>query len=191
MSRPEAAPFWRRGIVKQVDAAAFKARVQLPDEDGILTDWLPVLAVCALGARLRALPRLESQVVVLLDEHGEDGAVLGGVYSQADPAPAGGALLVDLEMEDGTRITLDPDASLVAVDTPGTLTAKAGQAATLEAPAITLKGPVTIEGTLAVTENATLQKALTVSNDATIGGKAFLQHKHTSAPSGSPTSVPV
>ena len=188
---PSNAPVWRRGIVKQLDPAKARVKVLLPDEDQILTDWLPVLMPFALGAKAYWLPRQGSQVVVLLDEHGEDGVVMGALYSQADPAPVQSETLVYLEMEDGTKITLDPDAQTVTVDTPRHLIAKAGQDALVEAPTITLKGSVTVDGTLTVTQAATLQDALTVAKDATIQSKSFVGHQHQAQGATAITTAPV
>lgn len=149
-------PAWRRGLVTEVDAATARVRVQLPDADGVVTDWLPVVAPVALGARFYGLPRVGSQVVVLLDEHLEDGVVVGAIYSKADPAPISAPRTLYLELEDGTKITLDPEASLVRVETPGQLQAQAG-------------GNVTVQAGGNATVNA--------DGDATVqaGGKATVQ----------------
>lgn len=193
---PSNAPTWRRGIVKQLDPAKARVKVVLPDEDQVLTDWLPVLLPFALGAKAYWLPRLESQVVVLLDEHGEDGVVMGALYSQADPVPISAAKTLYIEAEDGTKVSIDPVAHLVTVDTPGTIQAKAGQAATVEAPSITLKGAVAVDGTLSVSQAATLQADLDVTGKTTtaqavIGGKDFAQHKHLAQGATAITTPPV
>lgn len=122
---PSNAPVWRRGIVKQLDPAKARVKVLLPDEDQVLTDWLPVLMPFALGARAYWLPRQGSQVVVLLDEHGEDGVVMGALYSQTDPAPISAAKTLYIEAEDGTKVFVDPVAHQVTVDTPGQILLKA------------------------------------------------------------------
>jgi phage baseplate assembly protein V len=128
MSRSE----WKRGLVKEVDPKGL-VKVSLPDEDGLTTDWLPVAVPFALGARAYWLPRVGSQVVLLLDENAEDGVVLGALYSKADPAPVQQERLLYIETEDGTKISVDPDASLVTVDTPGKILAKAGGTITAQA----------------------------------------------------------
>jgi phage baseplate assembly protein V len=112
--------------VQALDPARGRVRVQFPDEDNLVSDWLPVAVPFALGARAFWLPRVGSQVATLLDEHGEDGVVLGALYSQADPAPAASARQFLVQMEDGTTVCLDPDAKLVTVTTPGSIQAQAG-----------------------------------------------------------------
>jgi phage baseplate assembly protein V len=169
--------------VTAVDGATARVKVSFPDDDGLLSDWLPVVQPMALGGRCYALPRKGSQVVVLLDEHAEDGVVVGAIYSQADAPPVADPGVIHLELEDGTKFHLE--AGKAQLVTPGDATVQAGGTATVKAPAITLDGPVTCTDALSVS------KTLTVSQDATIGGKSFLQHKHTSSSPGSPTSVPL
>jgi phage baseplate assembly protein V len=133
MSQAEPKPAWRRGIVIAVDGAKAKLRVRLPDEDNIITDWLPMAVPFALGAKVYWLPRVSSQVVVLLDENGEDGIVLGALYSTPDPAPVSDPKLFYVETEDGTKIKVDPTASTVLIDTPGDVTVHAGRSITATA----------------------------------------------------------
>jgi phage baseplate assembly protein V len=176
MSHPEPAhtPAWRRGLVQAVDAPNGRVRVQFPDEDNLVSDWLPVAMPFALGARAFWLPRTGSQVAVLLDEHGEDGVVLGALYSQADPPPGvASAHLFHLEMEDGTKLSLDPDNGCVSLNTPGkvvvqtgsdlsatvggNLTANVSGNANLQAAAITLKASQITLDAPNVTATAVLQ----------------------------------
>lgn len=150
MSPTESAPAWRRGLVRQVDPARHRVKVELPDEDHLLTDWLPVITRLSMGARSSVLPRVGSQVVVLLDEFGEDGVVLGGIFSATDPAPGGDALLIRLDLEDGSVITLDPTQGVMTVDTPGRLVARAGgdvQVVTQANATLTATGNVDVQAT--------------------------------------------
>lgn len=187
----EDAPTWRRGIVTELKASAAMVKVKFPDEDGMVSDWLPVLLPFTLGGRAYWLPRVNSQVVVLLDEHGEDGVVMGGIYSSADPAPSCNADAFHVELEDGTAITLT--AGKIIATTPGDIEATAGGnltanvsgnasatiggsldvqvsgSATLKAASITLDGPVTCTKTLTVTGPAALNGGMTVAPGA--GGK--------------------
>lgn len=160
MSAPETVPAWRRGLVTAVDAAKCKVRVKFPDEDGIVSDWLPVCVPFALGAKAYWLPRVNSQVVALMDEHGEDGIVMGAIYSTVDAPPANSARVLHIVTEDGTKIQVDPDASTVTVDTPGKIIATAGgdidatagghingtagAASTFKAPQVTLDSPLVV-----------------------------------------------
>ena len=130
-------------------------QVQFPDEDNLVSDWLPVAMPFSMGARAFWLPRIGSQVAVLMDEHGEDGIVLGSVYSQADPAPSTNASIFMVEMEDGTVFSMDPLASSFTLSTPGSGTVQTGGNLT-----------TTVEGNLGATVGGAL--SATVSGNASI-----------------------
>lgn len=183
-----------RGLVSEIDGATAMVQVELPDLD-INTDWIPVGQSLTLGGRGYVLPRKGSQVVILCGQAGlDDAVVLCGIYSKADPAPVSDPQLVCLELEDGTKISLDPNTSTVVVDTPGTLIAKtkrdlvaevggdlratAGGKATLEsgsqvvlkAPQIRLDGAVESTMTLTVAGSVFANGGITTSSGAAIPG---------------------
>jgi phage baseplate assembly protein V len=180
----EQEPSWRRGIVTQRSAATGQVKVQFPDEDGMETDWLPVVTPFTLGARAFWLPRLTSQVVVLLDEHGEDGAVIGGIYTQADPPPGVDADVFLIQMDDGTTVSLDPTQKLVTVSTPGSIQAQAGGDidataggnVNLQGANVLIKGQITLEGpviatqTVAVAGSVEANGGITTSSGGAIPG---------------------
>lgn len=220
-----------RGVVVEIDAGRAAVKVRYPEYD-LVSGWLPVVLPLAAGARVFALPRVGSQVVVLADRDLDDAVVVGCIYSQADPPPAAGARVLIVETEDGTKVTIDPDASLVTVDTPGSVQASAagnisahaggdldaiaGGSIMAQAPSITLKGDITLDGPVSATQivqvagplcaNAgittssgaavpgTLAIAGTVHSEseltapaATIGGKDFISHTHPTYGPGAPT----
>lgn len=123
MSSPDEdfTPTWRRGLVTAVDAANAKVRVQFPDSDGLISNWLAVVVPFALGAKAFWVPRLNSQVIVLVDENLEDGVVLGAVYSKADPVPSAPALALHAEFEDGTILEYDPTGHALTANVQGTV----------------------------------------------------------------------
>jgi len=206
-----------RGLITELDAPKAKAKAILPDMDDMETDWLPVLQTFTKGAASYAMPRVGQQVyVVFLDDQALEGLIIGGRYSEKSPPPESVALPdCYWSLEDGTKIHLKPDE--IIIETPGNLTAKAdgdanvavGANATITvggAADLTAGGAVTVEsGSIAkikaseITLDASTVKitgALEVANtakitaDATIGGKSFLAHVHTSAQPGTPTSPP-
>lgn len=75
------------GTVSAVDADEVQARVRLPEYDNMRTNWLNVLQRNTQNNKDYWLPDVGEQVEVLLDSNGEDGVILGAVYSKADRPP--------------------------------------------------------------------------------------------------------
>jgi len=82
-----------------------------------------------------------------------------------------------IQVESNTKVLLG------AAKRAATVTLSASSVV-IEAPSITLKGAVKIDGPLTATQT------VAVTGDATIGGKSFLQHVHTSAAPGVSTLPP-
>jgi phage baseplate assembly protein V len=80
---------FRIGIVAAQDAAHCRVRVTFPDRDQMQSWWLLVVVPKTQNDKAYYLPDIGEQVVCLMDEYDEDGAVLGAVYSSVDQAPAG------------------------------------------------------------------------------------------------------
>lgn len=134
------------GIVTAVDEAAARVRVRLPAQDDLVSPWLAVLQHGAGKDAARWLPDPDDLVVVILDERGDSGCVLGGIYTdQAKPpiTPRGKRYI---RFSDGAEITYDRDTHTLDVLLPQ------GATATLAAPGgITLRGDVQVEGKLQAT----------------------------------------
>jgi phage baseplate assembly protein V len=83
----EAVATFRTGLVVAVDERRVRVKVRVPDLDNLETGWLMVLAGKAQDDKEYWLPDEGEQVAVLLDMRGEDGLVLGAVYSEVDAPP--------------------------------------------------------------------------------------------------------
>jgi predicted RecA/RadA family phage recombinase len=114
-------------------------------------------------------------------------APLGNAISGSLPAPpAGASMSATLGTPNGS-ITVDPAGVITAKNAKGTITMDASGNVTMNLSgtltatytSATLNGPVTINGTLKVTE------------DATIGGKSFLGHEHGNGNDGDNTTPPI
>ncbi|SRR5579884_4310519 len=79
---------FRTGIVKQRDIQNCRVRVVFPAHDQMLSWWLPVVVPKSQNDKAYWLPDVGEQVVCLMDEHDEDGAVLGAIYSQGQQGDA-------------------------------------------------------------------------------------------------------
>lgn len=75
------------GIISDIDETVVRVRVTLPECDNLRSNWLPVLQHNTQNNKDYWLPDIGEQVEVLLDDNGEDGVVLGAVYSTVDTAP--------------------------------------------------------------------------------------------------------
>ncbi|CZV10500.1 TPA: phage baseplate assembly protein V [Enterobacter hormaechei] len=75
------------GIICDIDEKAVRVRVTLPECDNLRSNWLPVLQRNTQENKDYWLPDIGEQVEALLDDNGEDGVVLGAVYSTVDTAP--------------------------------------------------------------------------------------------------------
>ncbi|WP_275760916.1 phage baseplate assembly protein V [Ralstonia pseudosolanacearum] len=140
------------------------ARVRLPDFDNMRTMWLPILYPKTQDDQACWTYDAGEQVAVLLDARGEDGVVLGAVYSSADKPPVsgankfvirfkGGALL---EYDRGTGVLTVTGVQKVVVEASTEILLKAGAKVIIDAPDaettgnLLVKGKLTGQGGLAV-----------------------------------------
>lgn len=137
---------FRVGLVEAQDAVNARLRVTFPERDQMTSWWLPVVVPKSQNDKAYWLPDIGEQVVCMMDERDEDGAVLGAIYSQADTTPVQNADKVHWSFKDGTSFEYDrgthqltcglPQATLtiqasgasIAIDGSGNVTIKpAGQ----------------------------------------------------------------
>jgi phage baseplate assembly protein V len=157
------------GTVSAVDPAACKVRVRLPDFDNLRTAWLPVMQWKTLRDKHYHLPDVGEHVVVLLDGRGEDGVVLGAVYSGADTPPVESGDKRHVRFDDGAemeydrashQLTVRGGIQKVVVEVGAEILLKAAARVTVDTPAADFTGDVTV------------QKKLTVAGGMAISGGA-------------------
>jgi phage baseplate assembly protein V len=107
------------GVVTQIDAANCRVRVQYKDNEGIESYWLAVLQRKTTGDRDYHLPEVGEHVACQVDEHNEEGVVLGAIYSSADPAPVQDADKRHLAFKDGSVFEYDRNKHRLTADMPG------------------------------------------------------------------------
>lgn len=204
------------GIVTAVDAGRGWARASLPEYDNLETAFLPVLQRRTHRDKALNLPDVGEQVVLLLDLRGEDGVILGAVWSEVDPVPQTDGADVDVRRyADGTVLRYDRTAHRLTADVQGeivaTCTGKADVtvegparveskvALTLAAPTITMRGALSMrsyEGDGPTT--AEIDGPLTVNrgdvtvpdNDVKAGDVSLKEHRHGGVDTGGGTSGP-
>lgn len=103
------------GIVSEVIAAKGAVRVTLPDADSTDTYELPVLHRNSKGSRHYHLPEIGEQVYIALDDNGEDGCVLGAIYSESDPPPFADGAQCGMVFSDSTTVKHDKNTHLTSV----------------------------------------------------------------------------
>lgn len=101
------------GAIAEVDNSLCRARVSLPDL-GMVSYWLPVLQYRAGTNTAYWMPTVSEPVAVLLDEKGEQGVILGGVYSRVNQPPA--STSNTLAVDTGT-VTIDANVNITGTVT--------------------------------------------------------------------------
>lgn len=96
----------RFGNVCEVDPAKGYARVEF-DEDGITSALLPVCVAGALDNKYFAMPAVNEQVVCIMDDRCEQGAIIGALYSAKDAPQGFGAGISGVIYSDGSKLVYD------------------------------------------------------------------------------------
>jgi phage baseplate assembly protein V len=167
----------REGTIVSVDLDAGTCRVQIAEE--LTTGDIPWATGRVGKTRVWSPPSIGEQVLVLAPEGDTERAiVIGSLSSDAHPHPANdGSTLI--EFEDGARILYDPAGhSLDAVLPDG------GKALIVAKGGIRLEGAVTIIGPVLV------EGKLTATDDIVSDGKSLKSHKHTGVQAGGAISGP-
>ena len=198
---------FKTGVVTEVSAAKCAARVQFPDNDGMVSFWLPVLQHKSLKDKHYFVPDVNEHVACLLDDNGEAGVILGAIYSDADTPPVDSADKHHVTFEDGTVLEYDRKEHRLLADVKGdieahatgTLTAIIAGDSTITTPTCTLNGNLVVNGTAQVRGNITgganIQAANNVADQGgakTMSGmrQVFDQHTHPENGTGGGTTSP-
>jgi phage baseplate assembly protein V len=108
-------PAFRVGLVTTQDLQNCRVRVKFPDRNQMVSWWLPVVMAKTQNDKFYDLPDIGEQVVCLMDEHDEDGAVLGAIYSQVDTTPVQSADKWHVTMKDGSTFEYDRSSQTLTV----------------------------------------------------------------------------
>ena len=155
-----------RGIVTEVRTADAHARVRLVDRDDMLTWWLACLQPKTHKDKAYWLPDVGEHVSCILDDHMEDGCILGAHYGTRDPVPVDSPDIAHVTFRDGAAVSYDRAAHTMAVTLPqgGTLTVTAPGGVTINA-----DSGVTVNAAQGVTVNAA-QGGTDVDGDLRVTG---------------------
>lgn len=142
------------GTVSAVDADKVQARVRLPECDNLRTNWLNVLQRNTQDNKDYWLPDVGEQVEVLLDANGEDGVILGAVYSDVDKPPFSDKNVRGTKFSDGAEfsyhrgthtLTIRGSVEHITVECLTSVTVKAPKA-TIDAQDTDVTGNLTVAG---------------------------------------------
>ncbi|OHX19496.1 phage baseplate assembly protein V [Chromobacterium sphagni] len=132
------------------------ARVRLPDMDNMRTMWLPIAYPKTQDDQACWTYDTGEQVAVLLDAHGEDGVILGAIYSEADLPPTTSRDKFMVRFKDGALLEYDRASHVltvsgvqkVVVEASATVLVQAGAKVTVDAPDTEFSGNVLVKGKL-------------------------------------------
>lgn len=94
------------GIVSKLDSGTCRVKVRFDADDNLESTWLPVLQKRTFNDKFYGMPDTGEHVVCLMD--GDDGVVLGAIYSSVDTVPEGATEKTEItEYSDGTRASYD------------------------------------------------------------------------------------
>lgn len=122
---------------------AFRARVELKDEDNFITEFLPILVSNSLGDDENTSIIIKTPVAILLDNNG-DGVILGAIHTDENPPVEINNNKKYLYFSDGTKLEYDKENHILKADVKGEAYIKANKA--------------TIEGDLFVTGDVSDKK---------------------------------
>ncbi len=124
------------GTVAQADYSAARVRVQSGDQ---LTTWIPWLTQRAGSDRTWWAPEVGEQVLIVCPQGDPAQAVVvGAIFQNTAPPPAGAETVHRTVYADGTVVEYDRDAQVLTVNAVGKVEIVAAQAVNVTAPRINL-----------------------------------------------------
>ncbi|MCM2494537.1 phage baseplate assembly protein V [Burkholderia glumae] len=132
------------------------ARVRLTDLGNMRTMWLPIAYPKTLADQVCWTYDSGEQVAVLLDSRGEDGVIVGAVYSDADRPSVTDPNKFVVRFKDGAALEYDRETHTltcsgmrtVIVDSTAKVLLRAGEKVTVDSPETEFTGNATVKGKL-------------------------------------------
>ena len=134
------------GIIQSINTADYTATVQLPEYDNQITEGLQILSPITFGNKITSIPKVNTPVFcIFLGDDTERGFIIGSYFSDQN---------LSNSQEDEYKI--DFQGASLTIKEDGN---------------IELKGTLTkIDSEVLITGDTTIEKNITVSNNATING---------------------
>lgn len=179
------------GIVDQVNAQKGLARVRF-DEDGIVSDWLPVTQTGSLKNKAYHLPDIGEHVACLTDERAEAGVIVGAIYNSQDTPGFNTADRVGIKFEDGTEIYYDRGANEYIINSTGKVKVTAATNVEITCEKLKITGDVEVTGDVDVTGKIDATDTIKSTSDVVALTVSLKNHVHGGVTSGpSTTGIPI
>lgn len=175
----------RFGTITEVKPEKGLAKVQFA-EDGITSYWLPIVQDNTLGDKNYRSMKVNEHVACLMDEHAENGVVVGAIYNKTD-TPAYSGEKVGVKFEDGTEVVYDKGAGTYTIKlNSGKLIIDTPANVEITCTKLQLDGKLEVNGTIKATETIT-------SDMEVVAGPTMVHlttHIHSGVTSGPATTAP-
>ncbi|MDH0512655.1 phage baseplate assembly protein V [Comamonas terrigena] len=152
------------------------ARVRLPEADNMRTMWLPILYPKTQNDQACWTYDNGEQVAVLLDARGEDGVILGAIYSDADRPPTASPDKFIVKFKDGAVFEYDCAMHTATLQGVQNVFIQAGTKVTIDAVDTEITGNLTVGKVLAANGGLTAKAgagggaAMTIAGDTRVNG---------------------
>lgn len=179
----------RYGHITELDASKGLARVKF-DDDEIVSDWLQIVVRNSISNKQESWFDVNEFVACMMDEHAEEGVIIGALYDANNTPPIGDKDTVGVTFSDGAKVTYNRSTHTLTVDCTGdgsvvvnckTATVTASESVTVDTPTAEFTGDVNVQGEINV-------NGITSSSDITANG-AIKASGQVEALSGTPAVV--
>jgi phage baseplate assembly protein V len=187
----------RFGTITEVKPEKGLARVQFA-EDEITSAWLPIVQDNTLGDKNYRGMKVDEHVACLMDEHAENGVIVGAIYNKKD-TPAYSGEKVGVKFEDGTEVVYDKSTSTYTIKSQGKVVVDTQDNVEIVTTAnVTITcGKLIVDGTIEASGSIKTDGSIEANGDITAASGSIpislITHKHsgvTPGPSITGPSVP-
>lgn len=175
------------GTISKIDVKKGYYCVDI-DEDEITTKAIPVICLNTKNKKDESPLEQGEHVAVLMDEHFEDGVILGSIYSEADTPPSDASEDVyRTTYQDGSYVKFDKSTGEYTINAKGNVIIESAKDVKITCTKLELSGDLSVTGKIDAT-----QDIATSGGDVKAGIITLKLHKHpyTDTPVGASTTSP-
>lgn len=175
----------RFGTISEVKPEKGLAKVRF-EEDDIVSAWIPIVQANTLGDKDYRSMKVNEHVACMMDEHCENGVVVGAIYNKTD-TPAYTGEKCGVKFEDGTEVVYDKGAGTYTIKlNSGKLIIETPADVEITCTQLKLEGNLKVTGTIDATDTIT-------SDIEVVAGPVpvhLTTHIHPGVTSGPATTAP-